>query len=49
MALCIFAWLDNFRWLCGNYKETTASANEMLMIAAVVITLRKLTSIYNHY
>lgn len=44
-----FAWLDNFRRLCRNYEETTASANEMLMIAAVVITLRKLTSINNHY
>lgn len=44
-----FAWLDNFRRLCRNYEETTASANEMLMIAAVVITLRKLTSVNIHF
>lgn len=44
-----FAWLDNFRRLCRNYEETTASANEMLMIAAVVLSLRKLTSINNHF
>ncbi len=28
-------------------RETTDSANEMLMVAAVVITLRKLTSVNN--
>lgn len=44
-----FAWLDNFRRLCRNYEETTESANEMLMVAAVVITLRKLTSINNRF
>lgn len=44
-----FAWLDNFRRLCRNYEETTTSANEMLMVAAVIISLRKLTSINNHY
>ncbi len=44
-----FAWLDNFRRLCRNYEETTASANEMLMVAAVVISLRKLTSINNNF
>lgn len=44
-----FAWLDNFRRLCRNYEETTSSANEMLMIAAVIISLRKLTSVNNHY
>lgn len=45
----IFAWLDNFRRLCRNYEETTASANEMLMVAAVVLSLRKLTSVNNHF
>lgn len=44
-----FAWLDNFRRLCRNYEETTESANEMLMVAAVVISLRKLTSVNNHF
>lgn len=44
-----FAWLENFRRLCRNYEETTESANEMLMIAAVVITLRKLTSVNNRF
>ena len=44
-----FAWLDNFRRLCRNYEETTASANEMLMVAAVVLSLRKLTSVNNHF
>lgn len=44
-----FAWLDNFRRLCRNYEETTSSANEMLMVAAVILSLRKLTSINNHY
>ena len=44
-----FAWLDNFRRLCRNYEETTDSANEMLMVAAVVLSLRKLTSVNNHY
>lgn len=44
-----FAWLDNFRRLCRNYEETTSSANEMLMVAAVVISLRKLTSVNNHF
>lgn len=44
-----FAWLDNFRRLCRNYEETTDSANEMLMVAAVVLSLRKLTSINNHF
>ena len=44
-----FAWLDNFRRLCRNYEETTASANEMLMVAAVVLTLRKLTSVNNNF
>lgn len=44
-----FAWLDNFRRLCRNYEETTDSANEMLMVAAVILSLRKLTSINNHY
>lgn len=44
-----FAWLDNFRRLCRNYEETTDSANEMLMVAAVVITLRKLTSLNNRF
>lgn len=33
-----FAWLENFRRLCRNYEVTTESANEMLMVAAVVIT-----------
>lgn len=32
-----------------NYEETTESANEMLMVAAVVITLRKLTSVNNRF
>lgn len=44
-----FAWLENFRRLCRNYEETTESANEMLMVAAVVITLRKLTSVNNRF
>lgn len=44
-----FAWLDNFRRLCRNYEETTESANEMLMVAAVVLSLRKLTSVNNHF
>lgn len=44
-----FAWLENFRRLCRNYEETTESANEMLMVAAVVITLRKLTSVNTHF
>ena len=44
-----FAWLENFRRLCRNYEETTQSANEMLMVAAVVITLRKLTSVNNRF
>ncbi len=44
-----FAWLENFRRLCRNYEETTDSANEMLMVAAVVITLRKLTSVNNSF
>lgn len=44
-----FAWLENFRRLCRNYEETTESANEMLMVAAVVITLRKLSSVNNHF
>ena len=44
-----FAWLDNFRRLCRNYEETTASVNEMLMVAAVVLSLRKLTSVNNHF
>lgn len=44
-----FAWLGNFRRLCRNYEETTASANEMLMVAAVVISLRKLTSVNTHF
>ena len=44
-----FAWLENFRRLCRNYEETTTSANEMLIVAAVVITLRKLTSINNYF
>ncbi len=44
-----FAWLENFRRLCRNYEETTESANEMLMVAAVVISLRKLTSVNNRF
>ena len=44
-----FAWPDNFRRLCRKYEETTASANEMLMVAAVVLSLRKLTSVNNHF
>ena len=44
-----FAWLDNFRRLCRNYEETTESANEMLMVAAVVLSLRKLTAVNNHF
>lgn len=44
-----FAWLENFRRLCRAYKETIESANEMLTVAAVVITLRKFTSVYNHF
>ena len=44
-----FAWLENFRRLCRNYEETTESSNEMLMVAAVVITLRKLTSVNNRF
>ena len=44
-----FAWLENFRRLWRNYEETTESANEMLMVAAAVITLRKLTSVNNHF
>ena len=44
-----FAWLENFRRLCRNYEETTESANEMLIVAAVVITLRKLTSVNNRF
>ena len=44
-----FAWLDNFRRLCRNYEETTTSANEMLMVAAVVLSLRKLTSVNKHF
>ena len=44
-----FAWLDNFRRLCRNYEETTAPANAMLMVAAVVLSLRKLTSVNNHF
>ena len=44
-----FAWLENFRRLCQNYEETTQSANEMLMVAAVIITLRKLTSVNKHF
>lgn len=44
-----FAWLDHFRRLCRNYEETTSSANEMLMVAAVVMTLRKLSSVNNHF
>ncbi len=44
-----FAWLENFRKLCRNYEETTESVNEMLMVAAVVITLRKLTSVNNRF
>ena len=32
-----------------NYEETTQSANEMLMVAAVIITLRKLTSVNKHF
>lgn len=44
-----FAWLENFIRLCRNYEETTESANEMLMVAAVVITLRKLTTVNNHF
>ena len=44
-----FAWLENYRRLCRNYEETTESANEMLMVAVVVITLRKLTSVNNRF
>lgn len=44
-----FAWLENFRRLYRNYEETTESANEMLMVAVVVITLRKLTSVNNRF
>ena len=44
-----FAWFDNFRRLCRNYEETTESANEMLMVAAVVLSLRKLTTVNNHF
>ncbi len=44
-----FACLENFRRLCRNYEETTESSNEMLMVAAVVITLRKLTSVNNRF
>lgn len=44
-----FAWLENFRRLCRNYEVTTEFANEMLMVAAVVITLRKLASVNNRF
>lgn len=44
-----FVWLENFRRLCRDYKETIESANEMLTVAAGVITLRKFTSVNNHF
>jgi len=44
-----FAWLEDFRRLCRNYEETPEAANEMLMVAEVVITLRKLTSVNNRF
>lgn len=43
------ALLDDFRRLCRNYENPIAVANEMLMVAAVILSLRKRTSIKNYF
>lgn len=44
-----FAWLDHFRRLCRNYEQTLSSANEMLMVAAIVMLLRRAPKFNIHY
>lgn len=39
-----FAWLSNFRRLAKDYEKTLHMAKAMLLMSAVVITLRKLTT-----
>jgi putative transposase len=37
-----FAWLQNFRRLAKDYEKTTHMAKAMMLMSAIVITLRKL-------
>lgn len=37
-----FAWLSNFRRLCKDYEKTTLMSKAMILMAAIIITLKKL-------
>lgn len=39
-----FAWLQNFRRLAKDYEKTLHMAKAMILMSAIVITLRKLTN-----
>jgi putative transposase len=39
-----FAWLQNFRRLAKDYEKTIHMAKAMILMSAIVITLRKLTN-----
>lgn len=39
-----FAWLQNFRRLAKDYEKTITMAKAMIIMSAIVITLRKLTT-----
>ena len=39
-----FAWLGNFRRLAKDYEKSTCMAKAMLLMASIIITLRKLVT-----
>jgi len=39
-----FAWLSNFRRLSKDYEKTTCMSKAMILMCALIITLRKLTT-----
>lgn len=41
-----FAWLGNFRRLSKDYEKTVLMSKAMLLMAAIIITLRKLTNYF---